>query len=123
VETPTTIDSAAATMAFCPGYARRLTLHGDLAVVGLFKPRRERALFTAGLEQDEALLARDAGPRCGLVAVDLRTGDSMHSLRLEGVVEGLYDVVVLPGVRRPMASGLKTDEIRRRLNVASLAQL
>jgi hypothetical protein len=29
----------------------------------------------------------------------------------------LYDVAVLPGVRRPMAVGFKTDEIRRVLTV------
>ena len=55
-----------------------------------------------------------AEPRCGLLVIDLRSGDIVHSLRIEGVVEELYDVRVLPGVRRPMAIGLKTDEIRRR---------
>ena len=43
----------------------------------------------------------------------LGNGDIVHSLRIEGVVEELYDVQVLPGVRRPMAIGFKTDEIRR----------
>ena len=61
-------------MAFCPGYARGLTLHGDFAAVGLFKPRRERAF--SGLELDEALLARDAEPRCGLLVIDLCSGDA-----------------------------------------------
>jgi len=36
---------------------------------------------------------------------------------MEGVVEELYDVVVLPGVQRPMALGFKTDEIRRILSI------
>lgn len=54
-----------------------------------------------------------AEDRCGLLVIDLRTGDIVHSLRLEGVVEELYDVAALPGVRRPMAIGFKTDEIRR----------
>ena len=43
----------------------------------------------------------------------------MHWLRIEGVVEELYDVAVLPGVRRPMAIGLKTDEIRRMITVGA----
>ena len=55
--------------------------------------------------------------------IDLRSGDAVHTLRLEGVVEELYDVAVLPGVRRPMALGLKTDEIRRTLSVAPPAML
>lgn len=49
--------------------------------------------------------------------IDLRTGDVVHWVRIEGVVEELYDVVVLPGARRPMALGFKTDEIRRVLSI------
>jgi hypothetical protein len=49
-----------------------------------------------------------------------RTGDLVHWLRIEGVVEELYDVAVLPGVRRPMAIGLGTDEIRRVITIGSL---
>jgi uncharacterized protein (TIGR03032 family) len=108
-------------VAFCPGYARGLALHGSFAVVGLSKPRGNRTF--GGLELDEALRARDAEARCGLLVVDLRTGDAVHSLRIEGVVEELYDVAVLPGARRPTALGLKTDEIRRTLSLAPPAPL
>ena len=62
---------------------------------------------------DERLKEKKANPRCGLLIIDLRTGDIVHSLRIEGVVEELYDVEVLPQIRRPMAIGFKTDEIRR----------
>ena len=33
------------------------------------------------------------------------------------MVRELYDVVVLPGVRRPMALGFKSDEIQRTIAV------
>jgi uncharacterized protein (TIGR03032 family) len=102
---------------FCPGYSRGLAFHGPFAVIGLSKPRENRT-FT-GLPLDEELVRRDAEPRCGLMVVDLRTGDAVHWLRIEGVVEELYDVAVLPGVRRPMAIGLKTDEIRRTITVGA----
>lgn len=36
----------------------------------------------------------------------------VHWVRIEGVVRELYDVVALPGARRPSAIGFKTDEIR-----------
>ena len=49
--------------------------------------------------------------------IDLKAGDTVHWLRIEGIVSELYDVVVLPDVIRPMALGLKTDEIRRTLIV------
>ena len=98
-------------VAFCPGYMRGCAFSGDFAIVGLSKPRHNKTF--SGLSLDENLRAKDAEPRCGLVVIDLRNGDIVHSLRIEGVVEELYDVQVLPGVRRPMAIGFKTDEIRR----------
>jgi hypothetical protein len=45
--------------------------------------------------------------------IDVRSSDVAHWLRIEGMVRELYDVVVLPGVRRPMALGFKSDEIQR----------
>jgi uncharacterized protein (TIGR03032 family) len=98
-------------VAFCPGYLRGFALHGDFAVVGISQPRHNKTF--SGLLLDEQLQAKQAQPHCGLLVIDLRSGDVVHSLRLEGVVLELYDVVALPGVRRPMAIGFKSDEIRR----------
>jgi len=100
---------------FCPGYARGLCFAGPYAIVGLSKPRRSRTFADLGL--GENLAARGAEPRCGLLVVDLRSGDVVHWLRLDGAVEELYDVVLLPGVRRPMALGLLTEEIHRTITV------
>ncbi|WP_299491971.1 DUF4915 domain-containing protein, partial [Acaryochloris sp. IP29b_bin.137] len=61
----------------------------------------------------------DVEPRCGLLVIDLRTGDIVHSLTLEGIVTEMYDVAILPRVQRPMAIGLKTDEIRRTVTIGS----
>lgn len=101
---------------FCPGYARGLDVRGDYAIVGLSKPR-ENATFT-GLALQEELANRDAQPRSGLCIVDLRSGDIVHWLWIDGLVAELYDVVALEGVRRPMALGFKTDEIRRTISIA-----
>jgi uncharacterized protein (TIGR03032 family) len=107
-------DNAFEGVAFCPGYLRGLAFVGDFAVVGLSKPR-ERAF--SGLALDENLAARGGTAKCGLAVIDLRTGDLAHWLWIEGMVSELYDVVALPGVRRPMAIGFKTDEIRRTICV------
>ena len=96
-------------VAFCPGYARGLAFVGNHAVVGLSKPRE--ATFS-GLPLAEHLAARGAEARCGLIVVDLRTGDIAHWLRFDGIVEELYDVVALPRVVRPTAFGFKTEEVR-----------
>lgn len=103
-------------VAFCPGYARGLALAGRYAVIGLSRPRHTHTF--GGLALDETLAARGTAARCGLLVIDLRTGDTVHWLRLQGVVEELYDVAALPGARRPMALGLVSDEIRRVLTLA-----
>ena len=104
-------------LTFCPGYLRGLAFAGDYAVMGLSRPRHDKT-FT-GLPLDDALVAKGAQARCGLHIVDLRSGDVVHWLRLEGMVSELYDVVVLPGVVRPMALGFRTDEIQRVLSVGA----
>jgi len=102
-------------VAFCPGYLRGLWFHGRFAILGLSQPRENKTF--AGLPLDEALAKRGVGPQCGLMVIDLKTGAAAHWLKIEGIVHELYDVVVLPGVQRPMALGLKTDEIRRLLTI------
>jgi uncharacterized protein (TIGR03032 family) len=100
---------------FCPGFLRGLAFTGNYAVVGTSMGRHNKAF--QGLELDDNLATRKASGRCGIQVIDLKSGDIVHSLRINGIVEELYDVVVLPGVRRPMALGFKSDEIRRVISV------
>jgi uncharacterized protein (TIGR03032 family) len=103
-------------VAFCPGYARGLAFIDGFAVIGLSRPRAKTPTFE-GLALSERLAEKGAEPRCGLHVVDLGSGDASHWLRIEGVVEELYDVAVLAGVQRPMALGFKTDEIKRMIRI------
>jgi len=100
---------------FCPGYLRGLAFAGDYALVGLSLPRHSRTF--SGLPLEDALRARNAEPRCALQVIDLRTGDTTHWLRIEGIVQELFDVAFLKGVRRPTALGLIGDDIRRVITV------
>ncbi len=102
-------------IAFCPGYARGLAFIGDHAVIGLSLARENRTF--SGLPLDEALRTRDAAPRCGLVVIDLNTGDTLAWVRIEGVVRELYDVAVLPNVKRPSLVGFKSDEVRFMISI------
>jgi uncharacterized protein (TIGR03032 family) len=104
-------------LTFCPGYLRGLAFLGDYAVVGLSRPRQDKT-FT-GLALDEELARRNAEPRCGLLIIDLRSGDVAHWLRLDGMVSELYDVAVLPKVCRPTALGFKTDEIQHTIAIGA----
>ena len=102
-------------VAFCPGYLRGLAFHGNFALLGLSQSRGNRTF--SGLALDAALTQRGAEARCGLMVIDLRSGDTVHWVRLGGVVQELYDVVLLPGVQRPSAIGFKSDSIRRVITV------
>ena len=100
-------------LAFCPGYLRGMTFLGDSAIVSLSQPRHDKT-FT-GLGLDAELSRRDAVAQCGLQVIDLKTGDITHWLKVENTVSEIYDVVALSGSLRPMALGLKNDEIERLL--------
>ncbi|MDH5752261.1 MAG: TIGR03032 family protein [Deltaproteobacteria bacterium] len=106
-------------LTFCPGYLRGLSFIRHFAVVGLSKIRKNKS-FT-GLELDNQLEKRKAETRCAVYIIDTRNGDIVHWLQLEGVVEELYDVAVLPGAKRPMAIGFISDEIRRIITVGEPA--
>ncbi len=97
-------------LAFVPGFARGLCFVGHYAIIGLSLAREDRTF--GGLALDDALIAKDADPRCGLAVIDMRSGDMVHWVRIEGVVRELYDVVTLPGVRCPAAIGFKGNEIK-----------
>lgn len=102
-------------VAFCPGYLRGLAFVGNYGLVGLSKPRHNKTFSDLAL--DARLAEKHVSARCALQVVDLIRGDVVHELRIEGMVEELYDVCVLPGARRPMALGFITEEIRRVLSL------
>lgn len=79
------------------------------------------ARFVIGL--DEELIKRGTDARCGLMIIDLRSGDIVHWLRVDGMVTELYDVAVLPQVVRPKALGFKTDEIQRTISIGEPGSL
>ena len=102
-------------IAFCPGYLRGCAFIGNYAIVGLSQSRDNKTF--ADLPMNEKLEKQGVEPRCGLMVIDLNSGDIVHWLRIQGVVKELYDVAVLPGIKRPMAIGFKSDEIRRIISI------
>lgn len=103
---------------FGPGFLRGLCFVGDYAVVGSSKPR-EGDLYS-GLGLDENLRQQNhTQPRLGLFVVDLRSGQLVHWLLVEGAMREIYDVVALPGVRQPMALGIVTNEIDKTIVYAT----
>ena len=69
-------------IAFTPGYARGMAIFGDFAIVGLSLCRENKTF--SGLALDGELESKKVEARCGLQVIDLRTGDSVHSIELSG---------------------------------------
>ncbi|PCJ33960.1 MAG: TIGR03032 family protein [Cellvibrionales bacterium] len=86
--------------AFCPGFLRGLAFHGNLALVGLSKPRYKRF---EGLALDQKLKDADSEPWCGVQIINLETGACIDWLRIDGDITELYDLEVIPGFATPMA--------------------
>ena len=96
-------------LAFLPGFGRGLSIIGNVAAVGLSKPRNKRF---EGLQLDEELTKHDAEPWCGVQIISLVNGDVMHWIRFEGDISEIFDISFLPNVKNPMMIGLRTPEIR-----------
>ena len=94
-------------IAFCPGFLRGLALINGFALVTVSKPRY--GTFDDMPLGDE-LAKRGAAPMCGLLVFDLATGRGVEWLKLEGEVQELFTVEVMPGVHCPMAVGPTAEE-------------
>lgn len=104
-------------IAFCPGFLRGLAIHDGHAIVTVSKPRN--GTFK-GLLLDGEIKARDADPWCGIMIVNLQSGDIVEWIRLEGHITELFDIAALPGVRCPMALGPGTTEIQSSITFNSV---
>lgn len=96
-------------VAFCPGFLRGLALHAGHAVVTVSLPRD--GAFSGLALQDE-LARRDGEPWCGVCIVDLRSGDLVEWIRLDGAIKELFDVAVIADVACPMALGVSSPDIQ-----------
>jgi uncharacterized protein (TIGR03032 family) len=93
---------------FCPGFLRGLSLHNGYALVTVSKPRD--GAFS-GLELQEALKKRDGEAWCGVLIIDLRSGDMVEFIRMDGQIAELFDVSIIPDTLCPMAIGVNSPEI------------
>jgi uncharacterized protein (TIGR03032 family) len=78
-----------------PGFTRGLAFLGGIALVGLSQIR-ESATFG-----DLPLTHRLRERQCGVWMVDLESGGIVGFVRFDDLVQEIFDVAVLPGVRFP----------------------
>jgi uncharacterized protein (TIGR03032 family) len=94
-------------IAFCPGFLRGLALIGQYALVTVSKPRY-------GTFQDipigDELARRNLTAICAVMIVDLDAGEIVEWLRLEGAVQELFAVDLMPNVKCPAVVGPSTPE-------------
>ena len=96
-------------IAFCPGFLRGLAIHNNFAIATVSLPRD--GAF-AGLALQDELKKRDGEPWCGVCVVDLRSGDTVEWIRLDGAIKELFDVAVIPNTICPMALGVNSPDIQ-----------
>ena len=93
------------TVAELPGFTRGLAFAGPLAFVGLSQVRE--ATTFGGLPLTGRLEER----RCGVWVVNIETGRTLGFLRFEDLVQEIYDVAILPGVRFPEIAEHGSDAV------------
>jgi uncharacterized protein (TIGR03032 family) len=81
------------TVAVTPGYTRGLAFLGPFAFVGLSKIRETAVFGGVPIAESRNEL------KCGVCAVDLRSGQSVAFLEFETGVEEIFAIEVLPHVR------------------------
>lgn len=101
-------DGTRQTIAFCPGFARGLSLGARHALVTVSKPRDRRF---EGLQLDQELTSRDQEAWCGVLVIELATGAIVGWVKLDGPVQELFDVAALKGVKCPRSLGPGTKEL------------
>jgi uncharacterized protein (TIGR03032 family) len=88
-----------------PGFTRGLALVGPIAFVGLSKIRPTSAMDGVPIAEQRDQL------KCGVAAVDLRSGRLLGMLEFQSAVEEIFDVQLLPGLRFPEIVGFQQDTI------------
>jgi hypothetical protein len=101
-----------------PGCSRRRTTQQSRS--------RARTGTFSGLPLDDHLASRKASPRCGLQVIDLRSGDIVQWVRLEGACRSSTTWSPCLGRSGPWPSAsrpMKSDEIRRVIKMGEPAPL
>jgi uncharacterized protein (TIGR03032 family) len=94
-----------------PGFVRGIRPVGHYAIVGTSKPRHGD--IYSGLGLDHVLKKAGVSPVMGFFVVDLRSGQFCEFLLIEGAALELFEIIVLPGVRRPKILTFSDGENRK----------
>ena len=83
------------TIATLPGFTRGLAFIGDFALVGLSQVRDSAF-------KDLPVTATKQERNCGIWVVDTRSGNTVGTLKFDGIVQELFEVTVVENTRWPL---------------------
>lgn len=90
------------------GFVRGMAKHGDYLFIGLSRLRKKSSSF-----RDLPIASKSE--RCGIVVVHFPSASIVGHILYQASVEELYDVKILPGLRRPNVLSTMKDDFRRAL--------
>lgn len=93
------------TVSQLPGFARGLALCGPYAFIGLSKIRPTSAM------DGVPIAARRDELKCGVAALDMRSGRLVGLLEFQTAVEEIFDVQLLSGIRFPEVIGMQKESL------------
>ena len=94
---------------------RGLDFHDNFAIIGISKPRDNKSFV--GLDLDSALIENNQTSQCGVLIVDLKSHEIIHSIAFDGLIDELYDVICIENCANPMLIGLKGEEINHTISI------
>lgn len=103
---------------FYPGWLEGLAFVGDYAIVGLSQPPGQ---IIADLKLAEKLTSNQA--ECGLLVINIQSGEIVHWLQLPGEITDIADVQILPGVSHPQIAEIGSEESHRLITLDPLSPL
>ena len=95
-----------------PSFLRGMARFGDVVFVGMSKLRKGRSLGDLPMASDAL--------RSGVLAFHLTSGQILGEVNYHESVEEIYDVVVLPGMRRPGLLGPESPQRKAALSMPGL---
>ena len=90
-----------------PGFTRGLAFYGRYAMIGLSQVR-EKETF-GGLPLDE----RTEPLKCGIWAIDIKTGETVAFLEFQEGCSELFDIQVLASAQNPLVLGFQKEDINQ----------
>lgn len=93
-----------------PGLPRGLAFHDKWAILGLSKPRKESGF--EGLPLGDRLASEQTPSQCAIIVFNLETEEVDYRVEIGPLVEEIYDVSLIKGVRNPKLVDPDSDDAR-----------